>query len=112
MADTALPIARLKGLGPKSEAMLARAGIMTCEELQALGSVAAFVQAKRANPGVSLNLLWGLESALTGVPWQVVARAHRGRLLLALDDLERGAWSGAEVLFADRLAAGAGSGES
>lgn len=83
-------ISQLKGLGPKSQAMLARAGITTVAQLQGLGSVAAYVRARQANPGVSLNLLWGLESALTGLPWQVVARAHRTRLLLALDDWERG----------------------
>jgi DNA transformation protein len=79
----------LKSLGPKSQEMLARAGITTVEQLQALGSVVAFVRAKQANHGVSLNLLWALESALTGLPWQEVARAHRTSLLLAVEDLER-----------------------
>jgi hypothetical protein len=39
----------------------------------------------------SLNLLWALESALTGEPWQQVARRHRTSLLLALDDREKNA---------------------
>lgn len=79
----------LKSLGPKSEAMLARAGITTIGELRELGAVAAYVKAKRANSGVSLNLLWGLESALTGQPWQEVAREHRTSLLLAVESLEK-----------------------
>lgn len=58
-------------------------------QLRALGSVAAFVRAKQANRGVSLNLLWGLESALCGLPWQEVARVHRTSLLLALEDQEK-----------------------
>jgi len=82
-------ISELKSLGPKSQEMLARAGITTVEQLQALGSVVAFVRAKQANRAVSLNLLWGLESALSGLPWQEVARTHRTSLLLAVEDLER-----------------------
>lgn len=84
-------IADLKSLGPKSQEMLARAGITTIAELQDIGSVAAYVRAKRANGNVSLNLLWGLESALTGEPWQEVARIHRTSLLLALDEHEKNA---------------------
>ena len=34
---------------------------------------------------MSLNLLWAMEGALTGVHWQVVAREHRASLLLALE---------------------------
>ena len=82
-------LSELKSLGPKSQEMLARAGITTVAQLRALGSVAAFVRAKQVNRGVSLNLLWGLESALSGLPWQEVARVHRTSLLLALEDQEK-----------------------
>lgn len=78
-------IADLPSLGPKSQAMLARAGITTIAQLRKLGAIEAYVRAKRANKSVSLNLLWGLESALTGEPWQEVARKHRASLLLALE---------------------------
>jgi DNA transformation protein len=76
----------LKSLGPKSQAMLAQAGITTVDQLKAMGSVAAYVQTKRVNKTASLNLLWALESALTGMPWQEVARVHRTSLLLAMED--------------------------
>lgn len=62
-------LAGLKSLGPRSQQMLARAGITTVAELHRLGAVAAFARARQANAGVSLNLLWALESALTGQPW-------------------------------------------
>ena len=78
-------VSELTGLGPKSQAMLARAGITTLAQLRKLGSVEAFVRARKANPTASLNLLWGLESALTGEPWRDVARNHRASLLLALE---------------------------
>ena len=84
-------ISELKSLGPKSQEMLARAGVTTVEQLRQIGSVSAYVMAKRANPNVSLNLLWGLESALSGEPWQEVARRHRTSLLLALEEREKNA---------------------
>jgi DNA transformation protein and related proteins len=82
-------IANLPNLGPKSQQMLATAGIRTFADLQALGSVAAYVKTKRSGAKVSLNLLWALEGALSGLHWQQVARDHRTSLLLALEQLER-----------------------
>jgi DNA transformation protein and related proteins len=79
----------IKSLGPKSQAMLERAGITSVGQLRKLGAVAAYVKAKQVNAGVSLNLLWGLESALTGQPWQEIARTHRTSLLLAVEDFEK-----------------------
>ena len=80
-------LAVLPGLGPKSQAMLAAAGIPDLATLRRLGSVAACARVKRNDPRASLNLLWGIEAALTGLPWQTVAREHRTSLLLALDAL-------------------------
>ena len=78
----------LAGLGPKSRAMLAAAGITTLTQLRDLGSVRAYAGIK-AVPGnqASLNLLWALEGLLTGEHWRVVAREHRLSLLLALEAL-------------------------
>ena len=78
-------ITELPNLGPKSQVALAAAGITTVAQLRSLGAVAAYVKAKQAGADVSLNLLWALEGALTGLPWQVVAREHRTSLLLALE---------------------------
>lgn len=75
----------LPNLGPSSARMLAAAGIRTQEELRALGAVAAFSRVRRTGGRPSLNLLWALEGALTGLPWQEVAREHRTSLLLALE---------------------------
>ena len=84
-----LDLAQLPNLGPKSQQMLNAAGIPTVEQLQALGSVAAYAQVKRHDPHASLNLLWALEGALSGMRWQNVAQQHRTSLLLALDALEQ-----------------------
>lgn len=82
---------RLANLGPKSAAVLVAAGIRSFEHLRQLGSVVAYVRAKQSGAKVSLNLLWELEGALSGQPWQTVAREHRASLLLALEDYEAGA---------------------
>lgn len=81
-------IGDLPGLGPRSQQMLASAGITRFAQLRQLGSVAAFAMVRRLEPGASLNLLWALESALSGEPWQAVARKHRTSLLLALEEFE------------------------
>lgn len=80
-------IAGLQNLGPKSQSMLEAVGIESIEELQALGSVRAYARVQASGANASLNLLWALEGALTGLPWQVVAREHRLSLLLALESL-------------------------
>lgn len=63
--------------------------VTSVEQLQAIGSVAAYALVKRAAGNPRLNLLWALEGALTVLPWQAVAREHRTSLLLALDEYER-----------------------
>ncbi|HNC52069.1 MAG TPA: TfoX/Sxy family protein [Accumulibacter sp.] len=78
-------IERLPNLGPKSSAMLARASIRSLDELREIGAVAAYARVKRVDRTASLNLLWALQGALTGEPWQKVAREQRSSLLLALE---------------------------
>jgi DNA transformation protein len=89
------PITGLPGLGPRSQIMLECAGITRVDQLRALGAAGAYVLVKRTcagaadTPRPSLNLLWALEAALTGLPWQEVARQHRTSLLLAVEEIER-----------------------
>ena len=83
-------LAALANLGPRSAEALVTAGVVSLAELQRLGSVAAYAQVKRVDPRVTLNLLWALEGALSGLPWRVVAKEHRTSLLLALDTLQKG----------------------
>ena len=83
----AVPIEHLPHLGPASRRMLAEAGVTSLAQLRALGAVAAYARVKRQNASASLNLLWALEGALSGLPWQQVAREHRTSLLLALEQM-------------------------
>ena len=77
---------RLRNLGPKSTRMLHSVGIETVEDLQALGSIAAYLRVKSQYPSASLNLLWAIEGALSDSDWKAVASNERMRLLMALDD--------------------------
>jgi len=76
-------LSALIGLGSKSQEMLARAGATSVARLRDVGAVEPYVLAERAIPGASLNLLWALEGALCGEPWQKLARIHRTSFLLA-----------------------------
>ena len=82
-------IADLPNFGPKSQQMLAQAGIKTVEQLRELGSVRAYLQVKHHGGNTSLNLLWAMEGALAGQHWREVAKHERLRLLLELEDIER-----------------------
>ena len=79
------PPSDLPGLGPKSLAMLAAAGMHGRADLERIGPVQAYLRVKAVGQNASLNLLWAMEGALTGEDWRVVAREERTRLLLALD---------------------------
>lgn len=81
----------MRGLGAKSEEMLAQVGITDPEKLRGTGAVEAYLKVKRAGLPASLNLLWALEGALTGEDWRYIAQAHRTSLLLALNHAEAGA---------------------
>jgi DNA transformation protein len=87
---TSTQLAELPNLGPKSQQMLDAAGIRTTAQLRKLGAVRAYAQVKQHSSRASLNLLWALEGALTGLPWQTVAREHRTPLLLALEQVGTG----------------------
>jgi len=85
--EARMALSDLRNLGPKSQEMLAKAGIDTAVKLQTLGAVRAFARTKAACPNASLNLLWALEGALTGRDWKAVAESDRASLLMALDDV-------------------------
>jgi DNA transformation protein len=75
----------LHNLGLKSQQMLLSAGIPDIEALNQLGAVRAFLKVKATGAPASLNLLWALEGAISGLHWREVAREHRTSLLLALE---------------------------
>jgi nucleotidyltransferase/DNA polymerase involved in DNA repair len=85
----AVTVAQMRGLGPKSQAMLAKVGITSIDQLKKMGAVAAYVQAKRANKLASLNLLYGLVGALEDCDWREVKWERKLELLNAVEEFER-----------------------
>jgi DNA transformation protein and related proteins len=75
----------LLGLGPVSLSILRRAGITTRAQLEKMGAVQAFIAAKRIEPKVSLNLLWGIAGAITDTHWSKLPSEYRSSLLLEYD---------------------------
>ena len=82
----------LLGLGPVSLRVLRAAGLTTRADLEELGPVRAFIAAKRVEPRVTLNLLWGIAGAVTNTHWTRLSKEYRSSLLLDYDaysDVER-----------------------
>jgi len=82
----------LLGLGPFSLRVLRAAGITTRADLERMGPVRAFIAAKRVEPRVTLNLLWGIAGAVTDTHWTKLPAEYRSSLLLDYDaqlDAER-----------------------
>ena len=75
----------LLGLGPVSLRVLRAAGIATRADLERLGPVKAYIAAKRVEPRVTLNLLWGIAGALTDTHWTKLPADYRSTLLLDYD---------------------------
>jgi TfoX C-terminal domain len=83
-ALTPQPRTDLNALGPASRAMLQKIGIHSMRTLRKRGAIAVYVALKRAVPGVSLNMLYSLVSALDGGTWLQVKRERKADLLAAL----------------------------
>ena len=75
-----IPIEKLRNLGPKSAHWLEQAGIRTCGDLKQTDAVAAYLMVKQQQPRCSLNLLYALHGALTGVHWNQLSEKIRQQL--------------------------------
>ncbi len=77
----------LKGLGPKSEKMLAKLGVLSVDEFLVCDPFELYALLKEKMPGVGLNMLYAMLGAQEGVSWQEVARQRRMEVLARLDDM-------------------------
>lgn len=86
MSSDSIPIAQLKGLGPKSKAMLALIGIHTREDLERVGPVRAYVLLKQQpQQHASLNLLYAMVAALANRHWADITQEEKAQLLMELE---------------------------
>ena len=81
-------LAKLKGLGLKSEADLNAIGIFSRDDLAQAGAVQAFLALHNQNPKTSLNFLYAMVGALEDRNWLDIAQSEKGKLLLELEDIE------------------------
>lgn len=76
----------MKNIGPKSSEWLASVGVHTLDEVARLGVVEVYKRVKSAYPEkVTLNLLWGLQAALLGIPWNELPQDIKQELRRQVD---------------------------
>lgn len=80
-------LAGLRALGPKSRALLARAGVASADALRTRDPFLLYAELKALDPAVSLNMLYALIAAIEDRDWREVARTDKTRILLRLEDL-------------------------
>lgn len=82
-----MSIDELKGLGPKSKAMLAEVGITSVEQFMQSDPYELYARLKKTVPGTSLNMLYGILGAQEGIDWKEIAKNRRAEILMRLDDM-------------------------
>lgn len=65
----------LRNLGPVSTRWLAAVGIHTLDDLRKVGVVNAYNLVRARGYNATLNLLWALQGALTGLTWNKLPEA-------------------------------------
>ena len=80
-------ISEMKGLGPVTSERLASVGVGTSDRLEQIGAVEAYRLLMYAFPEwVTLNALWGMQSALMEIDWRDLPDAVKESLLDELAD--------------------------
>ena len=78
---------QLKGLGPKSQAMLAQVGIVSVEQFMATDPFVIYAQLHAIIPNLSLNMLYAMMGAQENVHWQMIKAERKIEILMRLDDI-------------------------
>ena len=74
-------ITEMHSLGPVTAKRLAEIGVVTPDQLRALGAVEAFRQLRfRFGRDVTVNTLYGLHAAVADCHWRAVDQATKDRL--------------------------------
>lgn len=60
----------MRGLGPKSKKWLAEIGVRSVRDIEKRGIAQTYLDLRANNSSVSLNMLWGLASAVLDVDWR------------------------------------------
>lgn len=81
------PPRALRGLGPRSQALLASVGVTDEAGLRTADPFEVYLQVRRLHPDASLNLLYALIGAVEDRDWRAVAREERTSILRRLEEL-------------------------
>jgi hypothetical protein len=79
-------ISRMRNLGSKSEAMLAKIGVHSSTDLENLGAVEAFQRLRATGEKVSLVMLYAMHGALTNQAWEMLPPDEKQALKLAVEE--------------------------
>jgi TfoX C-terminal domain len=80
-----MKISKMRNLGPKSEAILAKIGVNSSVDLEHLGAVEAFKQLQISGEKVSLLMLYAMHGALTDQAWEMLPPDEKQALKLAVE---------------------------
>lgn len=68
-------------IGKDTETKLIQVGINTYAELQTIGTEQAFLRLQTLDPGACIQLLYGLEGAIEGIPSSKLSNQRKHELL-------------------------------
>lgn len=74
------PIESLMNLGPKSGEWLRAVGIVSIDDLRAVGPIDAYCLVKQNFPRASLNLLWAMDAGLKNKHWRSLTSDRKDHL--------------------------------
>lgn len=81
------PVRKIRNLGQKSSEWLAQVGIHSLDDVEAVGVVETYLLVKEAFPEkVTLNMLWGLQGAVLGIPWNQLPDEMKTGLLRQVEE--------------------------
>ncbi len=76
----------MPNIGPYLAARLMEIDVATPDALSAVGAVEAYAPLKfRFAKGISLNALWAMDAALSGIDWRHLPQARKDALRAALE---------------------------
>jgi TfoX C-terminal domain len=82
----AMKISKMRNLGSKSEAMLAKIGVNSSIDLEHLGAVEAFRRLRASDEKVSLVMLYAMHGALTNQAWEMLPADEKQALKSAVEE--------------------------
>lgn len=80
----------MPNLGPYTACRLAEIGVTNETELRELGAVAAYQRLKfQFGQGITLNALWALDAALSGIDWRQLSETRKEELRAIIRNVDR-----------------------